>query len=205
MSKPVVSPSTKYSKSLSRYDRLRKKSETLFNESRVNKSEIENIYAVLFVQSVALFESTLEEIFIGLVTGKLKSATAKINPKISIRHADSARKVLYGVAPYFNWLPYERNTEKISKVYFEDTANPFTFKHTDKKLLETIGLIRNAIAHNSQHSLSYFKTKVTADKRLPPREKKIPASFLRSPHIGSQTRYEYYSIELRRMLNSICA
>jgi len=205
MSKPASLLSAKFTASLNRYDRLRKKAEFLFLESRLNKFEVENIYAVLYVQSVALFESTLEEIFIGLVSGEFKTKITKVNPKIHIKHPNLARKVLYGVSPYFNWFPYDRNTEKISEIYFEDNANPFALIDGDKKLLEKIIYIRNAIAHNSRHARLTFTRKVTADKLLPLREKREPASFLRSIHTVNQTRYEYYTIEMRRIISNICS
>ena len=83
---------------------------------------------------------------------------------------------------------------------------PFTdLDSSDKKNIERMFHIRNAIAHKSKHALRVFSEKVIDDQNLLAEEKK-PVGYLRSNYATSpsQTRYELIIFNIVHVARKLC-
>lgn len=177
-------------------EETRKKAESLFDKKIIVRRDIEIIYAGLFLDIVTSFEAFIEDLFLNLLVDDtihpLKSVTAKFN----FRNIASSRIIVCGGRNYIDWFPYDF-TIKRAKIYFK-SGKPFTnFDKVEKKYIEEILYIRNALAHRSKYSIRQFDRNVIKDLPLTSKEKTV-TGFLRSLYVYSppQTRYEYYVFQL---------
>lgn len=190
-----------YIKSL---ERTRKKIESLFNQGDLSRREIEQIYGSLFLNAVIMFESLIEDMFLGLLTDKFKRKTFKIVPRARFKSNIIARDVVLSGKRYINWLPYEE-TEKRAKIFFRNGI-PFTIlKAAEKEILKKVHYMRNSLAHKSRYSLLQFERQVISSLPLIKREK-TPLGFLRSQFriSPSQTRYENLINEIDSIARKLC-
>jgi hypothetical protein len=114
--------------------------------------------------------------------------------------------VTFGGRSYLDWLPYQKYTLKRAKAFFRN-GMPFTnLDKTDMKKLEVLYIIRNAIAHKSQHSLSIFEKEVVGSIPITQQERK-PAGYLRGIFriTPSQTRYENLITEMVSTVSKLCS
>jgi len=190
-----------YIKSL---ERTRKKIESLFNQGDLSRREIEQIYGSLFLNAVIMFESLIEDMFLGLLTDKFKRKTSKIVPRAIFKSNIIVRDVVLSGKRYINWLPYEE-TEKRAKIFFRNGI-PFTIlKAAEKEILKKVHCMRNSLAHKSRYSLLQFERQVISSLPLIKREK-TPLGFLRSQFriSPSQTRYENLINEIDSIARKLC-
>ena len=193
-----------FGRKLKGLERIRKKQETLFSNGHLVRRDIEEVYAALFLDAVVSFEGLIEGLFIGLLTGKVRSRRANVNVRVKIQSDRVARELVLQGRKFFDWLPYER-TKIISNVFFTG-GRPFTLitqdeeKHIDKCLA-----IRHAIAHQSRHAVSKFKREVLADLPLTPRDSR-PKSFLRVQFSANPPTIHYEQIvgELFKIASKLC-
>jgi hypothetical protein len=184
-------------------EKTRKKVELLFSNGDLTRKETEQIYGTLFLNAFIKFEDFIEEIFLGLVTGKIKSP--KVKPKVKITNRRIAREIVFSGKGYVDWFPYKDQTEKLAKVFFKNGL-PFTILDSrDSPILKRLCYIRNALAHKSKYSLDLFEDKVLSSVPHIQREK-YPAAFLRSYFRVSpaQTRFELYIIEMINVAIKLC-
>jgi hypothetical protein len=104
-----------------------------------------------------------------------------------------------------SWKRSKAHTHKRALLYLKD-GKPFSdIQKPERETMERITIIRNAIAHQSDHAIKKFNDKIVGTLPLLPQEKK-PAGFLRSIFRAAprQTRFEFYVTELGRIATSIC-
>lgn len=181
----------------------RKRLETLFSQSRVAARDVERVYGAIFVSAVASFEALVEDLFLGLLVGRVKPRSG-VHQRLSFRSEQVARQVVFGGRSYVNWFPYEQ-TEQRSKLFFRG-GRPFTYLDpNDKSVLLKILYVRNVLAHRSGYAKKKFTTEVIGIAPLLPQEK-TPTGFLRSNIrvAPPQTRYEQLAYELSRMAFKLC-
>lgn len=182
----------------------RRKQEALFQGGHLIKRDIEEVYGAIFMSVLVSFEALIEDLFIDLLAGKVVHTQSDIKAKLSIRVRQLARDLVCHGQPYYDWLPYER-TEKIAKIFFRE-GKPFTLLNRDsKKHIERCLVVRNAIAHQSQHSSKKFKNTVLSNISLPPRSR-TPKAFLRAQFAAApqQTYSEQYISGLYRIAQGLC-
>ena len=160
-------------------DMTRRKMERLLVTKQIVVRDINQIYAGLYLDAIASFEKMIEDLFIGLATGRLASNSVQIVPLISFANNISVRPAIFGGRGYVDWLPYD-NTESRARVFFRKGI-PFTssLDGNDKQRIRTFGYIRNAIAHRSDYSKRVFENRVLANQNLM-RGEMSPAGYLRS-------------------------
>jgi hypothetical protein len=177
----------------------RAKVERLYNQGFLVRRDVELVYEGLYLDCVTSFESSIEYLFIQILTGHvtLREVTARVAFKSSM----VARDVLLGgEKKYLDWLPYDK-AEKRAQAYFRG-GFPFTkFTSTEKKTIEEMLIIRNAIAHESSYSYNRFQ-KFVSGLPLTPREK-TSAGFLRSHIDPTTTRFQFYVADMARMITSL--
>ena len=200
-------PSTLLAQNLSdKYKSLettRAKIESLVARNMLNQRDADRAYEGLFLSVNIAFENFIEDLFFGLlVTGfGVESSRSDVTPRIIVKTYKIAREVVYGERrKYIDWFPYQ-NTIKLANVFFRG-GRPFsdlleTQFQTQYQTLLKSHIIRNALAHQSIHSLDKFESQVIGGQNIPNRERR-PASYLRGFFRINpiQTRYENYVAQL---------
>lgn len=204
MTKSSLNLLVSFERKLKAFERTRKKQEALFSDGKLVLRDIEEVYASLFLGVIVSFEGMIEELFLKLLTGKIRSRHSNVNIRVKIKSDAVARDVVLRGKKYFNWLPYE-NTKNIANIFFTG-GRPFTLLTKDKeKHIEKCLTIRHAIAHKSRHAISKFKDEVLVGLSLMPRERR-PKSFLRAQFSASPPAiyYEQLVAELFKAAKDLC-
>jgi len=194
----------KLHRKLKSLEQMRKKQEGLFLNHQIVTRDIEEIYGAIYLNAVASFESFIEELFIGLLVGRIHSKHSRVAARVTIKSTKVARDILLRGRNFFNWLPYD-NTEKTARIFFVD-GRPFTIlTMDDKELLGKCLVIRNAIAHKSRYAVRKFSKEVLSNITLAPRDKR-PKSFLRSQFSMSPPTnyYQHYVAETLKIAMKLC-
>lgn len=180
--------------------------EILLTKSVIVHRDIEQVYEGLFISSITSLENWIENLFIGLMLGRIKHHSSSVIPRVSFKSDRIARDIIFGGRSYIDWFPYQIHAEKRAKAFFR---NGFPFTSLDKadlKIFHILFIIRNAIAHKSAHSLSLFENEVIGAIPLTPQERK-PAGYLRGIFriMPSQTRYENLITEMVAIAKKLCS
>ena len=177
------------------------KVERLFDpERRLVRRDVERVYEGLYLDAFTFFERSIEELFVALLTNRV--AQAGVVSRVHFRSSKVARDVILGGnRNYVDWFPYER-TEKRAKAFFR-SGQPFTrLTQKDKKKLEELVIIRNAIAHRSRHSIRRFEQLIEGLPLLP--RERTPAGFLRSKIDRNTTRFQDYLDVMTDIMQKLC-
>ena|SRR3989344_8775174 len=182
----------------------RKKFDALFLNGLIIRRDIEQVYQGLFLESVAAFESFVEELFLGLLTGQVSPHSAQTSPKVIFTSRSIAMPIVFA-GNFYDWLPYNRTSKK-AKHFFNNNGHPLsTLLKNDIDKTEEFRLIRNAIAHKSDYAKKLFERSVIGPTALSPRERRVGAylvgHFRSSP---PQTRYENLVIDMSVIFEKIC-
>ena len=182
----------------------RAKVERLFDpERRLVRRDVERVYEGLYLDAFTSFERSIEELFVALLTNRV--AQTGVVTRVNFRSSKVARDVILGGnKKYVDWFPYDR-TEERAKAFFR-SGEPFTrLSNNDKKMIEELVIIRNAIAHRSRHSINRFEQKLIVGKGLPlPPRERTPAGFLRSKIDPSTTRFQDYLAVIADIMRKLC-
>jgi len=177
-------------------EKTRKKAEILFRKKKIVRRDIEIIYAGLFLDIVTSFEGFIENLFLNLLVDDTIHPLKSVKAKFNFNNLANSRSVVCSGRNYIDWFPYYL-TIKRARIYFK-SGKPFTnFDEGEKKYLEEILYIRNALAHRSNYAIRQLNRNVIKDLPLTSKEKTV-TGFLRSFYVYSppQTRYEYYVLQL---------
>jgi hypothetical protein len=111
---------------------------------------------------------------------------------------------MLGGRAYVDWLPYH-HTEKRAEAFFRSGLPFCSLEKNDKKQLEQIIVIRNAVAHQSRAALRKFENEVIGPAPLLPKER-TPAGYLRSVFrtAPAQTRYEDIASTCALLARKVC-
>lgn len=177
----------------------RKKIERLYSQELLVRRDVEKVYEGLYLDAITSLEATIEDLFIRIITRR--SSPSGVVVRVTFNSSRVAREVMLGgERRYLDWFPYSR-TEKRAKAFLRG-GRPFTtLSNTDKKVLEGMLIIRNAIAHKSSHSTKKFQNFII-NLPLTNRER-TPAGFLRSKIDPTTTRYQFYASEMIRIIQLI--
>src|ERR1035441_8176133 len=180
--------------------------ERLYRTDRIALRDLHSVYEALFIRAVTSFEVFLQEQFVSVMNGKAAYKKVRgVSARMITDSADALTDILLQGRPFLTWLPYEEHTHKRALLYLKD-GRPFSdIQKPERETMERITIIRNAIAHQSDHAIKKFNDKIVGTLPLLPQEKK-PAGFLRSILRAAprQTRFEFYVTELGRIATSIC-
>jgi len=185
-------------------EKTRSKMETLLSAGSIVRRDIEQVYSGLFMKGITSFEYVIEALFVGLLV-KQFDPTSKIVTRVTFDSHSVARDVVFGGRNYVDWFPYQ-HTEKRASAFFR-AGKPFThLSKPDKKILDNLLYIRNAIAHPSSYARRKFEQEVVGALPLTGVERS-PAGFLRSPFrvMPYQTRYENAASEMVSLARKLCS
>lgn len=204
MSKPSASLSDAYVSRLRHFDRARAKVERLFRSGHVTRHDVALFYEGIFLRTVTTFEGLMEDLFVGLLAGSIRPG-GNVLPRVTFRSHAVARAVMLGGRAYVDWLPYQY-TEKRAEAFFRGGLPFCKFENNDKRELDRIILIRNAVAHQSRHARKRFEGDVIGAAPMLTVER-TPAGYLRSIFrtAPDQTRYEEIANTFAILARKLCA
>ena len=172
-------------------DKYLRRIERLRNSGKLLDKDAERAYSGGFVEFHAYVERAIEELFTGLLRGRLVSSDSSVRAKISVKSDAVAMDIIRGHRSYVDWLPYEQYTARRAQAFF---ASGKPFNRLDKADLAALAestVIRNALAHQSGAALKRFKKRLVENRHLPPDQSR-PAGYLRGFHSVGQTRMNYH-------------
>jgi len=191
MPRPSIAISDDFTARLRRFERSRAKLERLLLRGHVKRHDVSLFYEGIFLRTVTSFESLMEELFVGLLSGGIVPRH-NVRPRVTFRSAAIARDVMLGGKAYVDWLPY-RHTENRASAFFRG-GQPFSnLDKADVKSLDRMLTIRHAVAHQSRAARRKFEDEVIGSTPLLPVER-TPAGFLRSVFSVMPPRTQYEDI-----------
>jgi len=104
-------------------DAFVRKLEGLHARRELNRTDLERAYAGGFLSFFTSYENAWEDLFFGLLMGRLTVDPAA-KSLVDIRSEVVARKVVRNDRDYLDWLPIDRTTRR-AEVYFS-SAHPFS-------------------------------------------------------------------------------
>ena len=195
----VANEVAKHARSL---DRHLRKLENLNLKSSFTQAEIEKTYAGNLLLFYAFVERSLERLFVGLLRNRFVSDHSNIKPLIQVNSDKVAHAIIRSGRPYADWLPYD-HTKKRAEAFFSQ-GKPFTtLTSNELRPYRELGIIRNALAHQSSSSKKRFETQIIGDKPLPS-EQQRPAGYLRGNHTIGQSRINHLFSEVVWTMNILC-
>lgn len=191
MARSATSVSDDFANRLRRFERSRAKLERLLVNGQVSRHDVSLFYEGIFLRTVTSFESLMEELFLGLLTGAI-TCRPGIRPRVTFRSTAIARDVMLGGKAYVDWLPYH-HTEKRSNAFFRGGLPFCRLDRAEVRSLDRILTIRHAVAHQSQAARRKFEHEVIGGAPLLPAER-TPAGFLRSVFSAAPPKTQYEDI-----------
>ena len=184
-------------------DRYLKRVEALHSKGNFPVKEMKYTYAGAFVTFYTDTESAIEELFLGLLMGRISPPRKSIKTLVSIDAEAIAKLVIRGERSFADWLPYERTTKKRAKAFFA-RGEPFSsLDPGHRKALKRATVIRNALAHRSRSAQRRFRETFVAGKNLPQAERD-PTAYLRGFHAPGQRRINLHFAEVVMALDDLC-
>jgi hypothetical protein len=160
--------------------------ERLYDARELGRPDLNRVYGGAFLAFHTYVERSLERLFLGLLMKRFEAPG--LAPLIDVRSEVVARRVVASGQKYVDWLPYDRYTDPRASAFLSQ-GRPFSrLSNADRKSLDRLGIIRNAIAHESSHALRTFK-KTYTDGRALPADQLTPAGYLRGRHSPGVTRF----------------
>lgn len=203
MSQPSINLANAFTTRIQELEGTRQKLEELFDAKVIALKELEFVYEGLYIDVFTQFESLIENLFIRLLIGEVVSSKNDVKPKAQFATYEIAYGILLRGDPYLDWLPYESKTLKKAEAFFENGLPFSRLSETEQGKLRRHSYIRNAIAHNSEHSQKLFRNKVINSMSVKPSEQ-TPSGYLR--HIVSPPTVQYQIVlgELGSMALNLC-
>ena len=176
--------------------------EALYTAGQVSLLDLNRIYGGAFVAFHSYLENSLEDLFLGLVTQRLE--IRGVRPLVSISGDRVAQRVVFGGRNYADWLPFNKQTVPRAEAFLS-SGRPFTeLSKADRNFLDDLALLRNALAHESGHSMKQFRRVYVGNRALPPQQTR-PAGYLRGQHTLNQRRFEYLLGQAAHIVGTLCS
>jgi hypothetical protein len=176
--------------------------ERLRDAGELSRPDLNRVYGGAFLSFHTYVERSIERLFLGLLMGRFVGPS--LAPLIDVRSEVTARKIVNAGKKYVDWLPFDRHTEPRAAAFLSG-GRPFTdLARADRRTLDQLGIIRNALAHESTHALRQFRRTYTDDRALPP-EQLTPAGYLRGQHSLGTTRFTNTVNEVVNVFTRMCA
>lgn len=176
--------------------------ERLAARGDVTQRDLRRVYGGAVLSFFTYAERSLERLFLGLLMQRFE--LSGVEPLVEIRSERVARAVVAGAGTYIDWLPFDKRTLPLANAFFSG-GRPFTaVPRQDVTALERLGVIRNAVAHESSHAERVFKRRFVQSQALP-RSQHTPAGYLRGQHGVGITRLNYHLADVSRIFADMCS
>ncbi len=161
--------------------------EGLFLVRQLPMADVQRAYSGAFLSFYIALERTIQELFMGILMGRLIVSRPGIRPLVTVRSEVIARKIVRGDRRYVDWLPYNFTRDRANA--FFSRGKPFeALTAAEVERLEDVRIIRNALAHGGEHAMAVFQRRFTAGLALPSDQRR-PSGYLRGQHGVGQTRF----------------
>ena len=140
--------------------------ERLFARGLMSEKDLLLAYGGTILTFQAFTESAIEKLFLGLVAGRLQHRDRRVRSLVQIRSAIIVRRVVFGGRSYADWLPYDQYTIPRAKAFFS-AGRPFSdLARSQRTHLDDMTILRNVLAHQSNHAENRFHDRFIAGKAL---------------------------------------
>lgn len=187
-----------------RAEKTAQRVDALLSSRKLTEYDADQIYSGIFLSAFVTYERFIEEIFIGYLLGKVSPHKSKLKTLLVIPNREVAITILSGDRNYVDWLPFSRTRDRAATYFVGPT--PFaTIGSTELQMMDELSIIRNALAHKSEHAHKKFVGKVIGSTSLRPRDK-VPEKYLRSVFRlnPAQTRLQHYLTQMLLVSNKLC-
>jgi hypothetical protein len=177
--------------------------EKLVSKGEMSERDLLLAYSGALLTFHSFTENSIEQLFLGLVAGRLPHGDRRVRSLVEIKSAATVRKVVFGARSYADWLPYDKWTVPRAEAFLS-AGRPFTnLTRSDRTHLDDMTVLRNALAHQSSHAEDRFHNRFTNGRALTPVQRR-PSGYLRGQHAVGQTRLNYLMSRTVQVLNIIC-
>jgi hypothetical protein len=167
-------------------------------------AELKYVYAGAFISFITETEQRIQELFLGLVMGRITHPRRGIRPLIAVQSESVLRRVLVGDRSFVDWLPFEKSTRKRAPAFLS-AGEPFrSLPKVHLQSLERASILRNAIAHQSGSARRRFFEMFIEGKALPLSDQ-TPTGYLRGFHAPGQRRINLQFSEVVQAVASLCS
>jgi hypothetical protein len=168
----------------------------------ISAVDLNLVYAGAFVSFFAFLERSIEELFMGIITKRIDYGRREISPLVDFRSSEIARQLVFGGRSYVDWLPIRITKERAQ--LFLSNGSPFSdLSQPDSDVLHRMGVIRNALSHESSFARKTFRELLVDGKALPP-DQTTPAGYLRGQYAVGQTRLELVLSQVVGVMTRLC-
>ncbi len=190
-------------RALLRISKYLARQELLLTAHRISISDYQMAVEAAVIRAHTTVESALEELFIGLLVGRLTfPARCKVRPLVSAPRSVTERLVTGG-QNYANWLPYDKTTNRAA-IFFLD-GRPFTWlQQPDMEVLRRLHVTRHAVADSSDHAVERFRRSVIGNTPVTARERR-PAGYLVALASPTQRRIDVLLAQTQHTLEKLTA
>jgi hypothetical protein len=162
--------------------------ERLLAAGQLRQADVHRAYGGALLSFYVDLEACIEDVFMGILMGRLTVSATRVQSLVGIRSEVVARKIVRGDRRYVDWLPYQVTRDRAAA--FFSRGEPFaSFTEAQARPFENVRIVRNALAHGGEQATRRFRKTFTDGKALPP-EQRRPAGYLRGQHAIGQTRFE---------------
>jgi hypothetical protein len=167
----------------------------------LSDNDLRRVYAGAYLDFVTYLERSMERLFLGILMGRLVCQIGK--PLVAIRSEVVARAVVNGGRNYVDWFPYRLTLDR-AEAFLSHGGQPFQgLGKQEQRTFATASIIRNALAHESTHSLRQFRKYLVDGRALPPSQVN-PRGYLRGQHAVGQTRLTFHMAEAVYAMRQLC-
>lgn len=170
-------------------DATRVKVESLLSTAQLDRTDVEAVYAGLFIDAFTSFEALIEQLFLGLFDGSLRSVTQPTKGLFKIKPSAHSREVVFAGKEYADWLPLADKTIPRANRFLQN-GGPFAqISPSEKTTLKNAHYLRNALAHKSDAATQKFLASINQQALLP--HEQLPAGYLRTCPQGPNTNTQF--------------
>lgn len=167
----------------------------------ISRSDLNQVYAGAYITFFTYLERSIEELFIGVVTNRFDYGRPDVRPLATFSNSAVATRIVYGGRKYADWIPFDLTKARADVFLWK--GKPFADLATaDAQSLDRLGVLRNAISHESEHARTRFLAEYVTGNALPPDQQR-PSGYLRGMHAAGQTRLDFLMsgavVVMRRM------
>lgn len=174
--------------------------EGLHADGKLSTVDVRRVHAGALISFQAFVEQSLERLFMGILMGRFTAEGTR--SMVRIESEVVARKVMGAGRNYATWIPYD-TTERRAKAFLSRGMPFSSLEKADRRVLNDLSTLRNALAHESAWALNQFRKTFTDGKGLPP-DQLMPAGYLRGSHNPGQSRFSYHLAEAVGVFKQLC-
>ena len=168
----------RFGSAIGRLERIRGRVDSALAAGAIRPRDAETFYESLLLRGSTYLESFFEELFCTILLGRIGYPASRVRAVVPFSSTRQLHRVVWAGKQYLDWLPFE-HTKRRAEIYLR-RGYPFCELDAGQlSRLKYIHIIRNAIAHSSDHARGEFRRVVLSGHHLTKSEK-TPGGYLRA-------------------------